>query len=169
MPQKQEVQLPEKEARLLLATPAYNEVLGLCGNDIILDNNVEQIRALIAELKVFAPISNEFKKSFGKLERKKGELFVPVRHGWPQPNLVVNPHEPSVIQINKVVVDGAEKSFGSLLKQQFPDEDFDGYDLHNASEDAELKLIPTLVIPTLSIIKDARGKAIAVIRRLRAD
>ena len=151
----------------MFTTPAYNEVLSLCGNDIVLDSNVEQIRALIAELKVFTPISNEFKKSFGKLERKKGELFVPVRHGWPQPNFVVDPNsnEPSVIQINKVVVDGAEKSFGSLLKQQFPDEDFDGYDLRNAPENAKIRLVSTLVIPTLSIAKDTRGKALAVVRR----
>ena len=49
-----------------------------------------------------------------KFKRAKGELFVPVRRGWPQPNVVTvaDPDNPAVVQINKVLVNGKEMHKG---------------------------------------------------------
>lgn len=156
-----------KNPNMSIRNPSVLEAVNLFASDLILKNAAEEIRAQFAELKVFDPISDAFNKSFGKLRREKGQLYVPVRRGWPQPNVVTNPDEesPAVIQVGKVLVDGKEASFGSLLKAHFPDMDFDGYDLRNAKPGSELSLAPADEAPSLDIINNTREAALAIIRR----
>jgi hypothetical protein len=156
-----------KNPNVSISNQAVLEAVNLFANELVLKNATEEVRAKFAELKVFDPISDTFNKTFGKLKREKGQLFVPVRRGWPQPNVVTNPDEenPAVIQVNKVLVDGKETSFGSLLKAQFPGKDFDGYDLKNAQPGSEVSLAPTGETPALDIINNTREAALAIVRR----
>jgi len=163
-----EEKLANGHLRQLMESPAYLQALDLYTYDILLKGEAGKARrSQIAELLVFEPISEGFMKHFGKFERQKGQLFVPVRRGYPQPNVVVdpNPERPSVLQLTKVIVDGEEKSLGSLMKSQFPGHDFDGYDLQGAGEDSDLRLAASPIAPSLEFLKDVRGKAIAIIRR----
>ena len=163
--------LPMEKMQQLLTNPAYAEAVRLFSQDIVLRNQTEEVRAQLAEAMLFDPISPSFNRSFSGagFERKKGQLFVPVRRGWPQPNVVVNPdpQNSSVIQLNKVIANGREASFGSLLKSMFPDKDFDGYDLHSVSEDAKISLAEAYDDPKFSVSEDVRKKALAVLRRIR--
>jgi hypothetical protein len=161
-------EMTEAEAKSLLSNPAYKEALALFANDIVL-NGAKSVRAQIAELKVFDPISDGYNNCFNKFERNKGELFVPVRRGWPQPNVVTNPNpnSPAVVQVNKVLVENEEVSFGSLVHRQFPKKDFDGYDLYSAKEGSDMHLAPLSKAPSVTILRDSMRKALAVLSRSR--
>ena len=164
-----QVDIPKEKMEQLLTSPAYAEAVRLFSQDIILRHQAGEIRSQLAEAMLFDPISSGFETSFSKFEREKGQLFVPIRRGWPQPNVVTNPdpEKSSVIQINKVIVNGQEGSFGSLLKITFPGDDFDGYDLYGAPEDAKITLAEAVEDSRISVSEDVRGKALAVLRRMR--
>jgi hypothetical protein len=163
-----EEKLTNGHLRALMESASYLQALDLYTYDILLKSEAgKTLRSQIAELLVFDPISDGFMRQFGKMERNKGELFVPTRRGYPQPNVVVdpNPERPSVLQLTKVRVDGEEKSLGSLMKTQFPGQDFDCYDLPGAGSDSPISLVPATVAPNLEFFSDVRGKAMAIIRR----